>query len=270
MGAVGVHLSMTIYGKTKFQKTGSVLCEVRKTHSSQLSINQGHLSLIQPTMAVPTYDELLAHYNVEKSIMKQTFDDEHLREFSLALDTLETLAKFLGIPNSDITAIKNQGCAIEQRMKMLECWKQRCGSMATYEAMIKALLKINRTDLAEKVITLRQSSNAINTLATATISRSLSSPRESSLTSPTFPASSSGKDEASLQAAMSSLSLSATPNEYPTQDVIPTLRELEEEFYGLVVFIEQILESSQVSLDTITRRFRMLPQYVRRQYETDV
>ena len=64
-------------------------------------------------MAVPTYDELLAHYDVEKSIMKQTFDDEHLREFSLALDTLETLAKFLEIPNSDITAIKSQGTMIE-------------------------------------------------------------------------------------------------------------------------------------------------------------
>ena len=184
-------------------------------------------------MAVPTYDELLKNNDMEKSIMKQTFDDEHLREFSLALDTLETLAKFLEIPNSDITAIKNQGTAIEQRTRMLECWKQRCGSMATYEAMVKALLKINRTDLAEKVITLRQSSNAINSLETPKTNKP------------------------------------ATPNEYPTQDVIPTLKELEEEFYDLVIFIEQTLENSQVSLDTITRRFRMLPQSVRRQHETD-
>ena len=220
-------------------------------------------------MAVPTYDELLAHYDMEKSIMKQTFDDKHLREFSLALDTLETLAKFLGIPNSDITAIKNQGCATEQRMRMLECWKQRCGSMATYEAMVKALLKINRTDLAEKIITLQKSSNAIPSLATATTNQSLSSPRESSLISPIFQAGSSGKDEASLQAAMSPLSLPATPNEYPTQDVIPILKELEEEFYHLVVFIEKTLRHSEVSLDTITRRFSMLPQSVRRQHETD-
>ena len=208
-------------------------------------------------MAVPTYDELLAHYDVEKSIMKQTFDDEHLREFSLVLDMLETLAKFLGIPNSDITAIKNQGCAIEQRMKMLECWKQRCGSMATYGAMVKALLKINRTDLAEKVITLRQSSNTIPSLARA---------KKSSLLSPTLPASSSEIEEESLQAAMS---LPPTPNEYPTQDVIPTLKELEEDFYNLVIFIEETLENSEVSLNAITRRFRMLPQSIRRQYETD-
>ena len=65
-------------------------------------------------MAVPTYDELLAHYDMEKSIMKQTFDDEHLREFSLTLDMLETLAKFLGVPNSNITSIKSQGDTVEQ------------------------------------------------------------------------------------------------------------------------------------------------------------
>ena len=193
--------------------------------------------------------------------MKQTFDDEHLREFSLALDTLETLAKFLGVPNSDITAIKNQETAIEQRMRMLECWKQRCGPMATYEAMVKALLKINRTDLAEKIIALQRSSSAIPSLATASTNQS-PFPRESSLVTPTFSASSSGIEEASLQA----LSL---PNKYPTQDVIPTLRELEEEFYDLVIFIEDTLENSEVSLDTITKRFRMLPQSVRRQHEID-
>ena len=150
-------------------------------------------------------------------------------------------------------------------MRMLECWKQRCGFMATYETMAKALLKINRTDLAGKVITIRQSSNAVPLLETATTNQSLPFPRESSLKSPTFPASSSG---ASLQAAMSSLS-PATPNESTTQNVIPTLKELEEEFYHLVVFIEETLQHSEVSLDTITRRFSMLPQSVKSQHETD-
>ena len=51
--------------------------------------------------------------------------------------------------------------------------------------------------------------------------------------------------------------------------MIPTLRELEEKFYDLVIFIKDTLENSEVSLDTITRRFRMLPQSVRRQHETD-
>ena len=220
-------------------------------------------------MAVPTYDELLAHYDIKKSIMKQTFDDEHLRKFSLTLDMLETLAKFLGIPNSDITDIKNQGNVVEQRMRMLECWKQRRGSMATYEAIAKALLKINRTDLAEKIITLRWSSNAIPPLKIATTNQSLSSPKESSLISPSSPASSSGIEDASPLAAVSPLSLPATPNEHTTHKMISTLKELEEEFYDLVIHIEDTLENSKVSLNTITRRFRMLPQSVRRQHETD-
>ena len=205
-------------------------------------------------MAVPTYDELLARHHVDRSIMKQTFDDEHLREFSLELDTLETLAKFLGIPNSDITAT---GTVTEQRMRMLECWKQRCGSMATYEAMIKVLLKINRTDLAEKVITLQQSSNAVPFLEIATTKKGLPSPKQSSPIK-----------EESPQTAMSSIS-PATPNESTIQNVIPTLKKLEEKFYRLVVFIEKTLEHNKVSLDTITRRFSMLPQSVKRQHETD-
>ena len=91
-------------------------------------------------MALPTYDELLAHYDMEKFIMKQTFDDEDLKQFSLTLDMWETLAKLLGMPNSDIANIKSQGDVEEQNLRILECWKQRQGSMATYEAMVKALL----------------------------------------------------------------------------------------------------------------------------------
>ena len=220
-------------------------------------------------MAVPTYDELLARYDMEISIMKQTIDDEHLREFSLTLDVWEKLARFLGIPTPDITNIKSQGDAEEQRIKMLEHWKQRCGSMATYEAMVKALLKINRTDLAEKVIILRRSSIDIHILETTTTNQTLSCPNESSLTAPTSPASSSGIEDAVSPAAMSPLSLPATPSEHTAQEVISTLSELEEEFYDLVIYVEDVLENSKVSINTITRRFRMLPQSVKRQHETD-
>ena len=109
-------------------------------------------------MAVPTYDDLLAHHGIEKSIMKQTFDDEDLRQFSLALDMWESLAEFLGIPDSNIVSIKSHGDAVEQKIRMLETWRQRRGSIATYEVMVRALLQISRTDLAEKVVTLTQPS----------------------------------------------------------------------------------------------------------------
>ena len=179
-------------------------------------------------MAVPTYDELLAHYDMEKSIMKQTFNDEDLRQFSLTLDMWEMLARFLGLPPPDIANIKSLGDVEQQRIRMLERWKQRRGSMATYGAMIKALLQISRTDLAEEVITLRQSSKDTSTLETATTNLSTSCPKESCLTAPTSLASSSGIEDASSSAAMSPLSLPATPRKQTTQEVISTLGEFKD------------------------------------------
>ena len=218
-------------------------------------------------MAVPTYDELLAHYDMDSSIMRETFDDKCLRQFSLMLDVWETLAIFLEMPNSDIANIKSHGDSVVQTLKMLECWKQRRGSMATYETMVKVLLQIKRTDLAEKIITLRHSPRALET--TTTTNQTLSSTIESSLTAPTSSASSSRIEDAVSIAAMSPLSLSATPSEQTAQKVISTLRELEEEFYDLVIYIEDTLEKSQISLNAITRRFSMLPQSIKRQHETD-
>ena len=201
--------------------------------------------------------------------MKQTFDDEHLKEFALTLDMWEKLARFLRMPSPDIANIKSQGDMEEQKIKMLECWKQRRGSMATYEIMVKALLQISRTDLAEKVIILKKSSTNTHTLETTTINHTLLCSSESSLTGPTSPASSSGMEDAHSPAAMLPLSLPATPSEHTAAEVASTLRELEEEFYDLVIYIEDTLEKSRVSLNTITRRFRMLPQSIKRQHEMD-
>ena len=154
----------------------------------------------------------------------------NLRHFSLSLYMWEKVARFMGLPGPDVASIKSFGDAEEQRIRMLECWKQRYGSVAMYEAMVKVLLLISRNDLAEKVITLRQSSRAICTLESTTANQILSCPIESSLEAPTSPASSSEIEDASSSAAMSTMSLPATPSE---QKVILSLRELEEEFYDL-------------------------------------
>ena len=148
-------------------------------------------------------------------------------------------------------------------IRLLQCWKQRQGSMATYKALVEALLQISRTDFAEKVVALSQS------LQRDGVQSSLSLNKSGDLTAPTSPASSSGVEDASSSIAMSPLPSPATPNEHEAQEVILTIKELEEEFYDLVIHIEDTLENSKVSLDTITRRFRMLPQSVRRQHETD-
>ena len=51
---------------------------------------------------------------------------------------------------------------------------------------------------------------------------------------------------------------SVTQNEH----VILALRELEEEFYDLVISAEVALKKNKVHLDTIMRRFSMLPQSI--------
>ena len=203
-------------------------------------------------MAVPTYEGLLAHCNVDSSLMEQTFNDDHLMKLATNLDSCEMLAMFLGMPDTEIKVIMSQGDVGVQRIKLLKCWKQRCGSMATYKRLVEALLQINRTDLAEKVVALLQQNHS-----------------ESNQTPPKSPASSSGIEDAFSSAAMSPLSLPATPRQHRAQVMISTLIELEEEFHELVTYIEDTLENSEVSLNTITNRFRMLPQSVRRQHETD-
>ena len=132
--------------------------------------------------------------------------------------------------------------------------------MATNKALVKALLHISRTDLAEKAVALQKSLR--DTV------HSPPSPSETSLATPTSPASSSGIEDMSPPAIVSP-TLPNSPSEHRAQEVISNLRQLEEEFYDLVMYIEVTLEKSELCLRTITRRLRMLPQSVQRQHQTD-
>ena len=205
-------------------------------------------------MAVPTYEELLAHCYVDGSLMEQTFSDDHLMKLATSLDSCEMLAMSLGIPDADIKGIMSQGDVGVQRIRLLKCWKQRCGSMATYKALVKTLLQINRTDLAEKVVALQQPSRE-NT-------QNSSRHSEINQATPMSPVSSNGTQDTALSAA--------TVKDKQTQQMVKqTLRELEEEFLELVIYIENTLESNQIKVNEIVRRFSMLPQSVKRHHETD-
>lgn len=212
-------------------------------------------------MAVPTYDELLSRYGVEGSTMEQTLHDNHLRAVSFELGKWERIARCLGIPSKDIEMIKSQGDAEEQRDRMLECWKQRCGCKATYSVLVKALLQVNRTDLAEKVVSLRLTPP----------DQSLLVPRESCVIRTSSLASDSRIENMYTSTNVSVLSPTNTLCLPMSQvsDVTATLAELEEDFYKLVTYVEASLETNEVELNTLTKRFRMLPQSVRRQHETD-
>ena len=207
-------------------------------------------------MAIPNYEELLTHCNVDRSLMEQTFSDDHLIKFATSLDPCEMLAISLGIPDPEIKGIMSQGDMGIQRIKLLKCWKQRCGFKATYKALVKALLQISRTDLAEKVVALQQSIRD-------TIQSPPSPSSETSLATPTSPASSSGIVDMSPPAAIS------LTERLTAQDLVSTLNELGEEFFELVKKIEGILEENKVQINIITKRFRMLPQSIRRRHQTD-
>ena len=84
-------------------------------------------------MAVPTYEELLAHCKVDSSLMDQTCNAHHLTEFGSQLDDWEKLASFLRIPSLEIEEIKSQGGKGMKGIRLLQCWKQRRASMATYK-----------------------------------------------------------------------------------------------------------------------------------------
>ena len=208
-------------------------------------------------MAVPSYEDILVRRNVDSSLMEQTVSDYHKMELASKLETstCEVLVRHLGLDSSEIEDTKGEKNAELQRIRMLECWKQRRGSMATYEVLAKALLQIKRTDLAEEVVALRG----------ALVPTSQPSSVLSNLVMPSSPASSSGVEDMSPLGALSPAS-----DIDPTQCITLTLRELEEEFYELVTFVEDTLEESDdVGLNVITRRFRMLPQSIRRRQQTD-
>ena len=221
-------------------------------------------------MAVPSYEEVMAEWNVESSLMEKSFSDDHLIELSskIDIDVCELLALKLGIPRADINGIMNQRNVGMQPVKILECWRQRRGIRATYKELVQALLGIRRTDLAEIVVALVVSSKE----ATSNSQTQTYSGAEFALGLPPSPASSSGIEDMSPSATMSPLSLITAPRvqTVQAQDITSTLTELEKEFLELVIFVEATIESSDdVGINTITRRFSMLPQSIKRRQETD-
>ena len=185
-------------------------------------------------MAVPSYNDLLTRHGVQRSDMADKIHHTQLMEISPILDQWEMLGRSLGLDNSDIVSIKRErDTGEEKRDKMLQRWKQRRGSAATYEELTTALLRIRKTDLAEIVISMRLS-----------------------LAMSTLPAS-SGEVERAKNVPLTTNNIGTTP----------TSSELEQEFYQLVKNAEIILEKHDIRLDKLARQFRMLPQSISR-YQT--
>lgn len=209
-------------------------------------------------MAVPSYENLSTRWKIDSSIMKQEFSGSHIMDLASKIDKWELLAKSLEIPNPEIERIKNEPGLELQRIKLLESWKQRCGSKATYKAMVEALLRIDRTDLAEKIFAgLRRDCAVLYTDEPTNKHVSLLAPHSPS----------NSRCTVENVATLSTSSPSSTMGQ--DEQVISILKELEKEFYDLCVHTEVALISNEVHLEMLTRRFRMLPQSIRRLHLTD-
>ena len=215
-------------------------------------------------MALPTYDELLTQYGVENFEMKQRFEEKHITKLSLKISRWEIIAKTLQIPTPEIERIKHNGDEAVQTCGMLESWKQRCGSRATYEVLTRELLQIDRTDLAEEVVKLCQSMKDVHHTPTAISDHTGPSVMGTDPSLATFPLQAMSSGETYVFAS------SATgTSAHPAKEIKQALQHLEEEFFQLVSYVEKTLNKYEIELDTITGRFRMLPQPVKRIHDTD-
>ena len=199
-------------------------------------------------MAVPSYDDLLKRHDMRTVEMRDAIPNTQLMEISSALDRWERLGRALGLDSSDIESIKGERNTEEEKPdKLLQKWKQRRGFAATYEELAKALLQIKRTDLAEIVVSLRLKMSA--------------SPADSGGMEVASPLSDTPPTHVTTATSVSSVSNNSS--------IAQTLSQLEEDFFQLVLNIEVTLEECNIGLNTITRRFSMLPHSVKRRYESD-
>ena len=194
-------------------------------------------------MSVPTYDELLNRHGIDGSLMEKPFENDHTNELASILEscTCQLLAACLQIPNSETEHIMSKEGGITRIIMILKFWKSRNGLTATFGTLVKALIKVKAIDSADKVV--RFTSNLSATKKETHV-----------------PAVPSHQTQPSSSVAVSP-SIQA--------QVVASLRQLEEEFLMLVMDIEHILEKNDVEVNAITKRFRMLPQSIRRRQETD-
>ena len=93
-------------------------------------------------MDAPTYEELLIRHKMDDSVMEDSPNKDLIMKLASKLDYWETLAKYLKLSSQEIESLKRQGDLRLQSIKMLECWKQKCGQGTTHKALAKALLEI--------------------------------------------------------------------------------------------------------------------------------
>jgi len=92
---------------------------------------------------------------ISQEQLKQPVTDEHIREISLKMTKWEDWASALELTPTQIEDIDRENLTMHaKRSAVLRVWKESFGSMATYEKLIDALLKLNLRKNAEFVCSL--------------------------------------------------------------------------------------------------------------------
>ena len=132
------------------------------TPSPQLPKEADSLSYLKITEPLPskatnsqvcvTFDDLIDRYCLERHLLESRVTQDHLLDVSMFLEHWKVFARAAGLTNPDIEAIRhNEYTEEDRRYKALLLWQQKKAFLATYSELIRIMLRIQKTDLAEQV-----------------------------------------------------------------------------------------------------------------------
>ena len=109
-------------------------------------------SFLQMAGFAISLQELQDKFRLSQAQLDAELSNEDLAEVSSIIAGHEMLGPVLGLTSDDMDAISQQKAGLQnQRLTMLRIWKQKRAWKASYRMLIKALLKCNRADCAQKM-----------------------------------------------------------------------------------------------------------------------
>lgn len=109
-------------------------------------------SAMAVTEAAVSLQDLLDYLEIQECHLKKRCNDEHVREVALLIDKWEVYASHLGLTQTEIDSIKEDGRANEEKKILaLQKWKTKNAFKATFKVLIQMFLKAGNAELAEKV-----------------------------------------------------------------------------------------------------------------------
>ena len=104
-------------------------------------------------VAQPSYEVLK---DVPSDKLDQTCKVKHLNELALSITDWQSIAPLLGLTEADESEVEDCKKIRTKNIRMLRKWRSKFGAKATYRNLAEVLLKLEETDLAEKLCDLIQ------------------------------------------------------------------------------------------------------------------